>query len=621
LRKKLDVEGIFGNGRILGTVGDSGDITQIFWPNIDFPYHVSITRMGIVNEHSTSWLSSGGWKNELSYLSSSNVIQIISRKKGIRVKRYIFALPDEDIIVIRAEVENKSSTSSNFEIEFYGNFSILESTRANAVYYDFSSQAMVFYKHDYFFAVGSNANVDTFSCLRANKNTELGLRMRAKVAGESTHAAGDVAGYFRWKMGKLRTGDTGQVPIFICCGNSSKEVLSKLEKEKKQDNQRVLEDTIDESTRFLGNTRIPRTDNNRRKLFERSVLAIRLLCDSEGGILTAPEFDPDFSFSKGYGYVCGREGVYTAFALDCAGQYKLSRKFYEWLIKSQNSHGFLYQGYWTAPGSMGPSREQPQIDGTAVFLWGLEKHITFTEDYEFLNGNWDRIKLTADYLSGLVNEDKLLAPCNDLWEERMDIHAYSTASVYAGLKAASEMALIKEDQDKQDYWNSVSDRLKEGFSKKFWDDKKEVFVRSLVTKKLVKDYTPDASLLGVSVPFLMIPPNNKKMLSTVARIEKALKTKTGGILRFEKDNYFGGNPWTLTTLWLAWYKLEAGEREEAESLIDWCIRSKNSLDLLPEQVKEKNWEKESAVPLTWSHALYIITTLKLEEKQAERELH
>lgn len=611
----MDIEGIFGNGRILGTVGGSGDITQIFWPNIDFPYHVTITKMGIVDEHSTSWLSSGGWKNEFSYLPSSNVIQIISRKKGIRVKRYIFALPDEDIIEISTEIENKSSTSSNFEIEFYGNFSILESSRANAVYYDFSKQAMVFYKHGYFFAVGANANVDTYSCLRANKNTELGLRMRAKVAGESAHAAGDVAGYFRWNIGKLRPGDTGKVPILICCGNSSQEVLSKLEKEKKQDNQKVLEQTINESTSFLGDTRIPQTENSRQKLFERSILAIRLLCDSKGGILTAPEFDPDFSFSKGYGYVCGREGVYTAFALDCIGQYKLSHKFYEWLFKSQNSHGFLHQRYWTAPGSTGPSGEQPYIDGTAGFLWGLEKHITLTEDYEFLSKNWDKIKLTADNLSELVNGDKLLAPCNDLWEDGMGVHAYSTASVYAGLKAASEMALIKEDQDKRDLWNSVSGRIKEGFVKNFWDDNKEMFVRSLVTEKLVKDYTPDASLLGISVPFLMIPPNNKKMLSTVAKIEKPLKTKTGGILRFEKDNYFGGNPWTLTTLWLAWYKLEVGKREEAESLIDWCVRSKNGLDLLPEQVIEKNWEKESAIPLTWSHALYILTNLKLAEEK------
>ncbi|MFB0559669.1 MAG: glycoside hydrolase family 15 protein [Candidatus Lokiarchaeia archaeon] len=614
MRKKLDIEGIFGNGRILGTVGGTGDITQIFWPNIDFPSHISRTKMGIVNEYSTSWLSSMGWKNEISYLPSSNVIQVVSRKKGIRVKRYIFALSEDDTTVIMVEVENKSPMSSNFKFEFYSDFNILESPRANAVYYDPASQAMVFYKRNYFFSVGANANVDTYSSLRADKHTELGLRMRAKATGESTHAIGDVAGYLCWNLGRLSTGDTGQASIFICCGNSSQEVLSKIEDKKKQDIQKVLEDTIEESTSFLSKTRIPGIEGDRRKLFERSVLAIRLLCDSKGGILNAPEFDPDFSFSGGYGYVNVRDGVYAAFALDCVGQHNLSRKFYEWLIKSLNSLGYLYQRYWTVPGLNGPNSGILQVDETAAFLWGLKEHIGFTEDNEFLNENWDKIKLTADHLSGLVNEDKLLAPCGDIWEERMGVHAYSTASVYAGLKTASEMALIKGDHDKKDVWGFASDRLREGFIEKFWDNNEETFARSLLTEELIKDCKPDASLLGISVPFQMIPPNNRKMLSTVAKIEEFLQSETGGILRFENDKYFGGNPWTLTTLWLAWYKLELGEKEEAEKLIDWCIRSKNSLDLLPEQLREKIWKKESAIPLTWSHALYIITALKLEEK-------
>lgn len=611
MRKKLDIEGIFGNGRILGTIGGAGDITQIFWPNIDFPSHISRTKMGIVNDYSTSWLSSMGWKNEISYLPGSNIIQVISRKKGIRVKRSIFALPDEDTIVIMIDVENKSSVSSNFKFEFYSDFSILDSPRANAVYYDSASQAMIFYKRNYFFAVGANVNIDTYSSLRADKQKELGLRMRAKAIGESTHAIGDAASYLCWNLGELNTGDKGQASIFICCGNSVQEVLSKLEERKKQDNQQILKDIIEESNTFLSKIKIPKIEGDKRKLFERSVLAIKLLCDSKGGILTAPEFDPDFSFSSGYGYVSVRDGVFAAFALDCVDQHDLSRKFYEWLIKAQNSLGYLYQRYWTFPGLNGPNSGISQVDGTAAFLWGLKNHIEFTEDNEFLADNWDKVKLAADYLSGLVDENKLLAPCNDVWEEIMGIHAYSTASVYAGLKAASEMALIKENHDKKDVWSLASNRLREGFIENFWDSDQETFARSLVTDELIKDCTPDSSLLGISVPFQMIPPNNKKMLSTVTKIEELLKSETGGILRFENDKYFGGNPWTLTTIWLAWYKLEVGEKKEAEKLIDWCIRSKNSLDLLPEQIREKIWKKESAIPLTWSHALYIITALKI----------
>jgi len=613
LRKKLDVEGIFGNGRILGTVGGSGSITQIFWPNIDFPHHVGRTKIGLMSERSTSWLSSGGWKNELSYLPRSNVIQVVSRKRGIRVKRNIFALRDEDTIVIIVEVENKSSRSSDFKVEFYGDFRILESPRADTVYYDSASQAIVFYKRDYFFAVGSDADIDTYSCLRADKHKELGLRMRAKTALENTCATGDAAGYMCWNLGKLGAGEAGRISIFLCCGNSSVEVLSKLEEKKKQDTQKILERVIEESNNFLNGTRIPKMESSRRALFERSVLAIRLLCDSKGGILAAPEVDPDFAFSEGYGYVYVRNGVYTAYALDCVGQHGLARKFYEWLIKSLDHPGFLYHRYWTVPGFVAPNCGQPQPGDTAIFLWGLREHLGFTEDSEFVDRNWDKIKLAANNLSEIVCEDKLIPPGNDLWMERIGIHAYSTAEVYAGLRAASEMAEMRGERDEQEAWSRASDKLREGFLERFWDENREMFARSLITEKLVRDCTPDASLLGVSVPFNMTPPNSKKMLSTVSKIEEALRSRTGGILRFKEDSYFGGNPWTLTTLWLAWYKLEIGDKQEADRLIEWCVRSKNSFGLLPQQVREKIWKKESAIPFTWSHALYIIAALKLLE--------
>ena len=52
------------------------------------------------------------------------------------------------------------------------------------------------------------------------------------------------------------------------------------------------------------------------------------------------------------------------------------------------------------------------------------------------------------------------------------------------------------------------------------------------------------------------------MLNTLERIELTLRTYTGGYLRYEGDNYAGGNPWVIANLWMAEYCLEAGNKND-----------------------------------------------------------
>jgi len=43
----------------------------------------------------------------------------------------------------------------------------------------------------------------------------------------------------------------------------------------------------------------------------------------------------------------------------------------------------------------------------------------------------------------------------------------------------------------------------------------------------------------------------------------------GGIKRYENDNYIGGNPWVLATLWVALYYIEIKEYEKAKDYLRW----------------------------------------------------
>jgi GH15 family glucan-1,4-alpha-glucosidase len=111
---------------------------------------------------------------------------------------------------------------------------------------------------------------------------------------------------------------------------------------------------------------------------------------------------------------------------------------------------------------------------------------------------------------------------------------------------------------------------------------------------------------------------------TVKAIESILldKTPSGGSPRYEHDVYFAsdppflGNPWFVTTLWLAQYYVRVGKLDEARRLVDWTVKHALPSGVLSEQVNPTTGEIISVTPLVWSHAELINTLLDLKHKQS-----
>jgi GH15 family glucan-1,4-alpha-glucosidase len=132
-----------------------------------------------------------------------------------------------------------------------------------------------------------------------------------------------------------------------------------------------------------------------------------------------------------------------------------------------------------------------------------------------------------------------------------------------------------------------------------------------------EDPVIDASLLGLSVPFDLLPADDERMVQTAEAVAKHLSTSpAGGIKRYEDDHYIGGNPWILTTLWLAMYYVKQGEPERALPWFEWAVAHHTELGLLPEQIDRNTGETAWVVPLTWSHAMYVLALLDLIEAGA-----
>lgn len=280
-----------------------------------------------------------------------------------------------------------------------------------------------------------------------------------------------------------------------------------------------------------------------------------------------------------------------------------------------------------------------QIDETGTIIWGILQHYLQTGDIDFLINMWDNIKKGVEFLIGFIDKSTGLPGLSyDLWEERFGVHAYSSAAVYAGICAGTEVAgILNIPGDYKENWEKAAVELRNSIDKHFWREEKGIFLRSILTKLNPWGYEPgnetkviqvnqkgykrdvtladskvDVSLIGLAVPFGVYNLYDPKIESTARRIEESLASyPTRGIKRYEGDNYIGGNPWVIATLWIALYYAKTKKYKKARSYFDWAVKSCTEMGFLPEQVDRENGRPAWVIPLTWSHAMFILVLMEL----------
>ena len=135
----------------------------------------------------------------------------------------------------------------------------------------------------------------------------------------------------------------------------------------------------------------------------------------------------------------------------------------------------------------------------------------------------------------------------------------------------------------------------------------------------------DASLLGVSVPYLLLPVGHPIIEATVSRIESEIHLEGGGVYRYLKDTYYGGGEWLLLACWLGWYYAKRNDYSKAQTLLAWAADQVDADGFMPEQVSANmlepgylpGWERQRgtvAKPLLWSHAMYLILYEELKNQ-------
>jgi glucoamylase len=368
-----------------------------------------------------------------------------------------------------------------------------------------------------------------------------------------------------------------------------------------------------------------------------SLRVLRSLQGAGGGVLAAPECDPDQVRSGGYGYVWPRDLANVVLAAAVAGDGRLARDGLAWLARAQSSDG-LYDQRHHLDGTTAPTWGL-QLDETGGVLHAIAEVARLLDDTTLVDAMWPTVRSGADALAGMLDPLTGLPPASlDLWEERLGVHTYTAAATWAGLAAASRMAEGR-DVDAVRRWADAAARLHAGIMTHLWSAEHGRFLRSRDVARADDrgeeppphhqahgrpaqpvrsvdpiDATIDASLLGLAYPFGVLGADDPRLVATIDAVAagSAVGCESGcecggepALHRYPGDRYLGGNPWVLTTLWLGLARRRPGDGQPAAGL--WLSEaSASGPGLLPEQVDAVTHRPVWVVPLAWTHAFHLL---------------
>jgi len=226
----------------------------------------------------------------------------------------------------------------------------------------------------------------------------------------------------------------------------------------------------------------------------------------------------------------------------------------------------------------------------------------------------------------------------DLWEERHGVLAFTCATVYAGLMAASNFTEGFGQAGLTDTYRRAASEIKAGMDRYLYRKELGRFARMVTFKKNGTlenvDPTIDASLYALGY-FGVYEPTDERVAQTMNALRDRLwcKTPVGGIARYENDYYHQvshdlanvpGNPWFICTLWIAQWLIKKAttmeQLKEAIPLIEWVADRCLPSGVLAEQVHPYTNEPLSVSPLTWSHATFVQVVLDYLEKRTSLDL-
>ncbi len=642
------------NGRLLICFDRSARIRDLYFPHVGQESHVGghAFRIGVWTEDRFSWVGPDEqWKTDLLYEKETLVSRANLYNPGLQILLgFVDCVDfDRDVFLREIKVKNLSSEHLRTRLFFHQDFNISGNSIGDTAAFDPESNGIIHYKANRYFLVNClSDDLDRpFEFATGNKASEnsSGTFIDAEDGSLSKNpvAQGSVDSVLSMQL-DIAAGEEKKGCYWIAVGKNWQDVRKLNALVGYKGHSKLIKRTRDYWSLWIRKESPPLQllEKRVRDLYVRSLLVLRTQIDSQGGIVAANDSD-SIQFNRDtYSYVWPRDGALVANALDMAGYPVPSRNFFSFISRIIHPDGYLMHKY-NPDGSLASSwhpwfekgrRQLPiQEDETALALWALWNHFVLYRDIEFIKPLYRPfVKKAADFLCRFRDrETGLPLSSYDLWEERHGVHAFTIGTVFGGLTAAALFCAVFGEEELSMRYKKAASEVRDACSRYMWQEERGSFCRTVdLQGREVRhvDMTPDASAWGLFA-FGLYAADDPRIVSTMTRIKKRLwiDQGIGGMARYEQDEYYRvsrrvpGNPWFVSTLWFADFLLEqARDRrgvEQAGELLSWVCDFSLPSGVLAEQVHPFTGEPESVSPLTWSHATFVSTAIRLMNRTQE----
>ncbi len=643
---------VLGNGKTLIGIDKNAELRDLYFPFVGLENHVGGNfrhRVGVFAEGKMSWLSDSAWKIDMSSGRETMSGEIIALNEDIGVEiRFEDVLYNEKNIFMR-QVKVKNLWDYKREIKFYfgHEFEIYESRRGDTGYYDPVAKVIVHYKGRRAFLVNTrceNRGFDDFNIglfgIEGKEGSHLDATDGQLSKNPIEHGKVDsIIGIYQ----ELEANSEKLIEYWLAIGKTIQEVTDLNDYVLDRTTSYLMKTTKDFWHAWLNNRNFNfyHLDEGVIDLFKKSLLILRAHVDDNGSILASGDSTLLQYGRDAYCYMWPRDGALSAVALDKAGDYNVSKRFFEFCNDVITKDGYFMHKYrpdkslgssWHSWVSGNSIQFPIQEDETALVLYSLWKHYEFSKDLEFIESIYNSlIKKSADFMVSFTSpETGLPKPSYDLWEEKLGISTFTASSVYAALLSASNFSRLLGKAENEKRYRVAAEKVKEGVLKYLWSDDKKMFYKMINFEngQSVIDSTLDFSSIYGIYRFRVLDVSDPRVVDSIHTMEEiARRIPAGGVMRHENDDYYKtspevpGNPWIITTLWLAnYYIVKAKEEKDfdkVKEILKWVVVHASKTGVLPEQLDPNSGAHLSAAPLTWSHSEFVSTVINYLEKVEE----
>lgn len=634
---------VLSNGQLFIGLDEYGLVHDFYYPYVGLENltnaRSSQHKIGIWIDNSFKWIDDGSWEINVNFEDDALISNIDLKSNDLQVSLHLqdFIDPNNNALTRLINITNDADHERDVRLFMHQVFQISRAGRADTAIYVPDDPYILDYKGRYCLLISGQfsdgVGFDQYAVGTYGIEGKAGTFVDAQDGELSGNAVehGGVDSVIRFKR-NIKAHQTEIIDYWVVAGSSQTDVQNIHTAYKTESAEDRIQMVRRHWQNWLRSGDVALPENHRRSV-QHSLLIIKAHCDARGSVLASGD-SSIFNYGRDYYCYCWpRDASYALWPMIRLGFFAEAKQFFEFARDTMHKDGYLMHKYqpdrsigstWH-PLVHGRRKELAiQEDETASVLYILGEFYEASKDKMFIENLYHSFVVPcANFMCSFIDEKTGLPHASyDLWEEKFLTSTYTVSTVIAGLETAAKLADVLEMPDDAVRWKRAAESIRSNLNTLFHSD--GYFVKGFLLQEdgsLEYDNTLDISSLFGPYMFSGITLEDTRLQQTAVQIEQRLykSSPCGGVIRYENDNYFlskpqyKGNPWIVSTLWLAQYWNSTDKADSANELINWVLERELPSSVLSEQFDPESGSPLGVTPLVWSHAELLNTLFDLNK--------